>query len=100
MTRKLPGKDVAIVGLGWTGSILAQELTADGLHVFTEEARGIATAGKPTGLGVPRFAWKLNDAEIAAALTNVGNSWGVAAPAVTGEQVKSERAAVLGSASL
>ena len=27
MARKLPAKDVVIIGLGWTGSILANELT-------------------------------------------------------------------------
>jgi gluconate 2-dehydrogenase alpha chain len=37
MARKLPRKDVAIVGLGWTGSILAQELTDEGLDVVAIE---------------------------------------------------------------
>jgi gluconate 2-dehydrogenase alpha chain len=27
MARKLPRKDAVIIGLGWTGSILAHELT-------------------------------------------------------------------------
>ncbi len=37
MARKLPSKDVVIVGLGWTGSILANELTAEGLDVVAIE---------------------------------------------------------------
>src|ERR1700675_2210907 len=37
MARKLPRKDAVIVGLGWTGSILAQELTDDGLDVVAIE---------------------------------------------------------------
>src|SRR6202047_3459678 len=37
MTRKLPATDVVIVGLGWTGSILAHELTAAGLSVVAIE---------------------------------------------------------------
>jgi gluconate 2-dehydrogenase alpha chain len=37
MARKLPPKDVAIVGLGWTGSILANELTDAGLNVVAIE---------------------------------------------------------------
>jgi gluconate 2-dehydrogenase alpha chain len=37
MARKLPKKDVAIIGLGWTGSILANELTAAGLDVVAIE---------------------------------------------------------------
>jgi gluconate 2-dehydrogenase alpha chain len=35
--RKLPSKDVVIIGLGWTGSILAEELTAAGLDVVAIE---------------------------------------------------------------
>jgi len=37
MTRKLPATDVVIVGLGWTGSILANELTDAGLDVVAVE---------------------------------------------------------------
>ena len=37
MARRLPRKDVAIVGLGWTGSILANELTDAGLDVIAIE---------------------------------------------------------------
>jgi gluconate 2-dehydrogenase alpha chain len=37
MARRLPHKDVAIVGLGWTGSILANELTDAGLEVMAIE---------------------------------------------------------------
>ncbi len=37
MARKLPRKDVAIIGLGWTGSILAHELTDAGLEVIAIE---------------------------------------------------------------
>ncbi len=37
MSRILPKKDVAIIGLGWTGSIVAQELTAAGLDVIAFE---------------------------------------------------------------
>jgi len=37
MPRKLPSKDVVIVGLGWAGSIMAQELTEAGLEVVAIE---------------------------------------------------------------
>jgi gluconate 2-dehydrogenase alpha chain len=37
MPRRLPKKDVVIVGLGWTGSIMAQELTEEGLEVIAIE---------------------------------------------------------------
>jgi gluconate 2-dehydrogenase alpha chain len=37
MARKLPRKDVAIIGLGWTGSILAHELAQEGLDIVAIE---------------------------------------------------------------
>src|ERR1700751_4497273 len=37
MARRLPRKDAVIVGLGWTGSILAHELTDAGLDVVAIE---------------------------------------------------------------
>ncbi|MCX8999395.1 GMC family oxidoreductase [Rhizobiaceae bacterium BDR2-2] len=37
MTRILPRKDVVIIGLGWSGSILAHELTEEGLDVLAIE---------------------------------------------------------------
>ncbi|MBX9711629.1 MAG: GMC family oxidoreductase [Xanthobacteraceae bacterium] len=37
MARKLPPKDVVIIGLGWTGSILAYELCKQGLDVVAIE---------------------------------------------------------------
>ncbi|WP_158808930.1 GMC family oxidoreductase [Beijerinckia sp. L45] len=37
MARKLPRKDVVIIGLGWTGSILANDLTDEGLEVVAIE---------------------------------------------------------------
>ncbi len=47
MATKLPAKDVAIIGLGWTGAILANELTDQGLDVVALERgpwRDTATA--------------------------------------------------------
>ncbi|AMN40432.1 GMC family oxidoreductase [Rhodoplanes sp. Z2-YC6860] len=37
MTKRLPKKDVVIIGLGWTGSIMAHELTDEGLDVVAIE---------------------------------------------------------------
>ena len=42
MARKLPHKDVVIVGLGWTGSILAHELTDAGPRRHRHRARAMA----------------------------------------------------------
>src|SRR5215475_14029893 len=47
MAQKLPHRDVVIIGLGWTGSILAHELTGAGLDVVALERgpwRDTATA--------------------------------------------------------
>ena len=37
MVRKLPPVDVVLVGFGWTGAIMAQELTEEGLEVLALE---------------------------------------------------------------
>ena len=37
MARQMPKKDVVIVGLGWTGSILAMELSKEGLDIVALE---------------------------------------------------------------
>jgi gluconate 2-dehydrogenase alpha chain len=37
MTTRLPATDVAIIGLGWTGAILAEQLTKAGLNVIAIE---------------------------------------------------------------
>ncbi len=50
MARKLPAKDVVIIGLGWTGSIVANELTDAGLDVMAIERgpwRNTATSYPP-----------------------------------------------------
>jgi mono/diheme cytochrome c family protein len=62
------------------------------IRVLMEGVRSVGTSGEPTSPGMPWFAWKLNDAEMAAVLTYVRNSWGAAAPAVTADQVSHERA--------
>jgi mono/diheme cytochrome c family protein len=62
------------------------------MRVLLEGARSVATAGEPTGPGMPSFAWKLNDDEAAAVLTYIRNSWGSSAPAVDANEVKQARA--------
>ena len=37
MARQEPRKDVVIVGLGWTGSILGMELSQEGLDIVALE---------------------------------------------------------------
>jgi mono/diheme cytochrome c family protein len=62
------------------------------IRVLIEGARSVATAGEPTGPGMPSFAWKLSDDQAAAVLTYVRNSWGSSAPAVDPHEVEQARA--------
>jgi gluconate 2-dehydrogenase alpha chain len=64
MARKLPPKDVAIIGLGWTGSILGYELAKAGLDVVAIERgpwRDTATDFPPAyGQDELRYAIRLD----------------------------------------
>jgi mono/diheme cytochrome c family protein len=57
------------------------------IHFILTGAQTVATDAAPTPLTMPSYAWKLNDAQIAAVATYVRNSWGNAAPAVTAGDV-------------
>lgn len=50
------------------------------------------TEANPTGAGMPSFAWKLTDTDIADVLTYVRNSWGNAAGPISDDEVKATRA--------
>jgi mono/diheme cytochrome c family protein len=65
------------------------------VRVVIEGARSVATAGEPTGPGMPSFAWMLSDDQAAAVLTYIRNSWGSSAPAVDASQVAQGRAHAL-----
>ena len=74
------------------GSPLVQSEKATGLiHVVLEGSRSAGTDGAPTAPAMPTFDWRLNDAQVAAVLTYIRNSWGNAAPAVTPEDVSGAR---------
>lgn len=64
------------------------------LHVLMTGGRGAGTATNPTTGGMPSFAWKLSDADMAAVLTYVRNAFGNAAPAVTEGQAATARKAM------
>ena len=53
---------------------------------------GPDTAGNPTGAGMPRFDWKMDDEDVAAVLTYIRNSWGNSGPPVASSDVKKARA--------
>jgi mono/diheme cytochrome c family protein len=54
-------------------------------------SKATATAGAPTGPGMPNFAWRLSDAQAAAVVTYIRNAWGNAAAPVSPHQVQTIR---------
>lgn len=52
------------------------------IRVVLQGSRAVSTAAAPTSPAMPPFDWRLNDAQIAAVLTYVRNSWGNAASPV------------------
>jgi len=65
-----------------------------GIRVVLRGARSVATDAEPTAPGMPSFDRQLSDAQVAAVLTYIRNSWGSAAPAVTPDQVAKQRGAL------
>jgi len=61
------------------------------IRVLLRGVRSVATKAEPTAPAMPSFAWQLNDAQAAAVLTYVRNSWGNAAPAVSAGDVGKQR---------
>lgn len=61
------------------------------LNVVLNGSEGPFTHANPTAAGMPAFAWKLSDSNIADVMTYIRNSWGNAAQPVTTEQVKQAR---------
>jgi mono/diheme cytochrome c family protein len=59
--------------------------------------KAAATPLAPTGPGMPSFAWRLTDEQVANILTYVRNNWGNQAPAISPETVKRIRSDLHGS---
>ena len=86
-----------IVGLfpRLSGAPLVQQAQATSLiRVVLEGSRAVATDAASTGPAMPSFAWKLSDADIAAVLTYIRNSWGNAAAPVSAGDVSNMRQAL------
>ncbi|WP_422505376.1 c-type cytochrome [Stenotrophomonas sp. GZD-301] len=62
------------------------------MHVMLVGGRAAATDAKPTGAGMPSFAWKMSDRQIAETLDYIRNSWGNAAKPVDEAEVARLRA--------
>ncbi|MBY0380390.1 MAG: cytochrome c [Xanthobacteraceae bacterium] len=54
--------------------------------------RAVSTAFAPTAPAMPAFDWRLNDAEVAAVITYIRNSWGNAASTVSSKEIADQRA--------
>ena len=60
-------------------------------HVVLQGTRAVATSTRPTAPAMPAFDWRLNDAQVAAVITFIRNSWGNAAPPVSADTVAKQR---------
>jgi mono/diheme cytochrome c family protein len=77
--------------LAASNSVASREPTSL-LRVVLRGTQSVATDSAPTGPALPAFGWQLSDAEVAAVLTCIRNSWGHAAPAVGERSVRNARA--------
>jgi mono/diheme cytochrome c family protein len=78
-----------------SGSALVQSDDATTLiRVALQGSRAVSTSSKPTAPAMPAFDWRLNDAQVAAVLTYIRNSWGNAAAPVAAGTVASQRSAL------
>lgn len=60
-------------------------------RIVLEGSRAVATNSAPTAPAMPAFGWRLDNDQVAAVLTYIRNTWGNAAPAVTGAAIARQR---------
>jgi mono/diheme cytochrome c family protein len=78
------------------GSALVQSDDATTLlRVVLQGSRAVSTPSRPTAPAMPAFDWRLNDAQVAAVLTYIRNSWGNAAMPVAADAAASARAELI-----
>jgi mono/diheme cytochrome c family protein len=63
-------------------------------RVVLQGSRAVSTPSMPTAPAMPAFDWRLDDAQAAAVLTYIRNSWGNAAAPVSASAISSQRAAL------
>jgi mono/diheme cytochrome c family protein len=61
------------------------------VRMVLQGTRAVSTPSMPTAPAMPAFDWRLNDAQVAAVLTYIRNSWGNAAAPVSPGVVSSQR---------
>ena len=84
------GVPFLIPDLAHSSSVASREPTSV-VRVVIHGAQSVSTAREPTGPAMPAFGWQLSDAQIAAVVTYVRNSWGHAAPATSTGEVHKAR---------
>jgi mono/diheme cytochrome c family protein len=76
----------------FAGSALVQSNDPTTLmRVVLQGTRAVSTSSMPTAPAMPAFDWRLNDAQVAAVLTYIRNSWGNAAAPVSPDAVSRQR---------
>jgi mono/diheme cytochrome c family protein len=74
------------------GSSAVQAKTPDTvIHVVLAGAKIPATKGKPTGLAMPAFDWKLDDKDVADLVNYIRNAWGNHASLTSADTVSKVR---------
>ncbi len=61
------------------------------VRVVLQGTRAVSTLARPTAPAMPAFDWRLTDAQVAAVLTYIRNSWGNAAAPVAASAVATQR---------
>jgi mono/diheme cytochrome c family protein len=61
------------------------------VRVVLQGTRAASTESMPTAPAMPAFAWRVDDAQIAAVLTYIRNSWGNAAAPVAASTIANQR---------
>jgi|SRR5215468_6588010 len=61
------------------------------IRIILRGARSVSTASEPTAPAMPAYGWQLADAQVAAVLTYIRNSWGGAAVEVSADDVADAR---------
>lgn len=80
------GEDSTFPTLAGNPSVLSADPSSL-IGVILEGARVPSTAAAPSGLAMPGFGWRYNDADIAALATFTRSSWGNNAPPVAAAKV-------------
>jgi mono/diheme cytochrome c family protein len=80
------------------GSAVVQSDDATTLvRVVLQGSRAVSTPSRPTAPAMPAFDWRLDDAQVAAVLTYIRNSWGNRAASVAAGTVASQRKSLAAS---